>query len=39
VKARTRKQRENPSAATEIPKRALMDFAKLNNIDLKYLAQ
>jgi hypothetical protein len=32
----TRQQMQNPNSATEIPKGALMDFAKLNNIDLKY---
>jgi hypothetical protein len=38
-KALTKRQMENPDANTEIPKGALMDFAKLNNIDLKYLGQ
>jgi hypothetical protein len=31
--------REYPSESTEIPKLALIDFAKRNNIDLKYLGQ
>jgi hypothetical protein len=35
----TKQQRENPDADTEIPKAALMDFAKRNKIDLKYLGQ
>jgi hypothetical protein len=32
-------QKHNANSTTEIPKAALMDFAKLNNIDLKYLGQ
>jgi hypothetical protein len=34
----TREQRAQADWSTEIPKKALMDFAKRNNIDLKYLA-
>ena len=30
-------QRQEASSTTEIPKESLMDFAKRNNIDLKYL--
>jgi hypothetical protein len=35
----TKKQRENPDANTEIPKAALMDFAKRHKIDLECLGQ
>lgn len=35
----TRQQKENPTDLTEISKAALMDFAKRNDIDLKYLDQ
>jgi hypothetical protein len=38
-KALIKRQMENPDANTEIPKAALMDFAKRNKIDLKYLGQ
>lgn len=33
----TKQQRQSADWSTEIPKAALMDFAKRNNIDLKYL--
>jgi hypothetical protein len=35
----TKQQMQSPTALTEIPKEALMDFEKRNNIDLKSLGQ
>jgi hypothetical protein len=37
--ASIRSQKQEASSTTEIPKAALIDFAKRNNLDLKYLSQ